>query len=149
MKNLLYSALCFFLTFAVACKKDEIPDTIEVCPEMVTSTSIEIPFEACAFFEQGNIEITFAELIEDTRCPVELNCENEGRAIITLEILENEMISNVTLGNDSDVLNLDSIPAHFIYNEFEIKLLDINPYPSINVDLNEADYKISLVINPL
>jgi len=127
--------------FTISCKNDD--ETI-----LKKSEEFEIDFGQAATFEDGNFIIKFAELIEDSRCPLDAICMWEGRAKVRIEINESDNLTNIILGTENSV-DLDSL-LKVIYNDFEIELLHINPHPlGIGGGIPDSDYKVGFTINDL
>jgi hypothetical protein len=94
---------------------------------------IRIPFGQTANID--GVQITFAEVLEDSRCPAKVTCVWEGRAkvkvLITeegLETVEKAVIFGKALGDESKDKVL------YECNDFILKAIQLVPYPQEPTD---------------
>ncbi len=88
-----------------------------------------------------DLEITFLEVLEDSRCPENVTCVWEGRAVIQIRIStdgksENTELVEPGLSGDSPV---------YEYKNYVIghRLL---PYPEDAGEIDVADYRLMLIV---
>ena len=79
-------------------------------------------------------KITFVDLVSDSRCPTDCDCEQLGEAVVKLEISDSKK---------SRVLTLTTLPTK---EDSEWKLIEVSPFP-VTVKRKNAkkDYKILLL----
>ena len=94
-----------------------------------------------AFIKGGDLQITFESILEDSRCPQDVECVWEGEAKVQLSILH--------IGNSSETLILSTLMARGIaqYLHYDLKLLELTPYPSTaGGEIEFEDYKATLLV---
>lgn len=105
-----------------------------------------LAFEESATITKGNFEIEFIDLVEESRCPTNLDCIWEGRAVVSLALIGVETI-NIELATENSIDGTGKLTA--IHNNHLIKLLTINPQPINDVLVPEEDYEVVLEITEL
>lgn len=86
-------------------------------------------------FENEKLELTFEELLEDSRCPEGATCVWAGNARIMLRVNDLETELNTYL--DPKITDL---------SEYTVELISLNPYPKINDRINIQDYTAELMV---
>lgn len=81
-------------------------------------------------------------MVEESRCPVDLACIWEGRAVVSLVIVEGTETTTIELSTENDVDGTDGSTA--IYGDHLIELITVNPYPTGDMMAPEEDYLIVL-----
>jgi len=122
MKKLLL--LCTCLLMLTACAKgpqtEDFPQTFELRAKAVKKVS-------------NDLSIKFSMVLEDSRCPVDVECVTEGNAEILLELSGGDL--------ESTHLNTKSqFPKTEVYNGYTITLDDLKPRPAEGVRIEESDY---------
>jgi hypothetical protein len=88
-----------------------------------------------------NLRIRFAAVTEDSRCPADVKCVWAGNAAIRLEVSSG--------GRDHKTLMLNttgnSPPVR--YNHYEIKLVELSPYPRTSRKIAPGDYVVKLLVS--
>ena len=83
--------------------------------------------------------VTFDEVVSDSRCPVEIQCQVSGFAAIKTSVSSS--------GHAPETLSLttENLPASRAgYNEFLITLERVDPPAHVNVALRPGDYRATL-----
>ena len=121
--KLLSTILLFaiFTTFSVSIEGRDKPGSI----------SVEIHQEKSV--PSAGFKIKFAEMVEDSRCPVGTTCIWAGNAKVKIEIRGRG-------GARSFELNSTTQPAVVNYSGYEIKLTSLTPRPAVNVRINPDKY---------
>ncbi|NNK87296.1 MAG: hypothetical protein HKO90_03355 [Flavobacteriaceae bacterium] len=99
-------------------------------------------------FTQGELQVVFVKLVNDSRCPKSVSCIRAGEAIIEVDIyIRGEFVETRELvfpaeGTLSEKNNL-------MFNNDDIRLVGIalNPYPEAPGQLSESDYSLEIKIN--
>lgn len=99
-------------------------------------------------FTQGDLQIVFAELVNDSRCPKSVTCIRAGEAKIEVDIyirgkyVETRELIFPAEGSVSEKNNL-------MFNTDEIRLMGIAlyPYPEHPGQLSERDYALEIKVN--
>jgi hypothetical protein len=140
MKNLFF-ALAAGALLLTACEEENAasPGNSFQLDEPVT-----IAIGESATLQPDNLKITFTSLIEDSRCPTEVVCVWEGRAVVGLTF---------TKGNETVIDSLATIssaptpPDTTMVFGRKVKLLEVTPYPQNTAPVPHGDYKVKLVVN--
>jgi len=137
MKSVSFFALTALL-FLVACNNDDNDQSI------VLDETFELDYRETKTFDNANFSITFENLIEDSRCPTDVVCGWEGRAIVEVKVQENEAISMYKLATYNSA-NLDSLLT-FQHEDYTVKLIQVNPIPVSTNPAEVEDYSLELEI---
>ncbi|UCF35771.1 MAG: hypothetical protein JSU96_13140 [Acidobacteriota bacterium] len=115
----------------------EIPGKPE-CAAGTLDEPFELGIDQCASFP-GNVSLTFWNVAEDSRCPVDVVCVWEGRVVV-------EIVARV--GNRKEVLRLglteDTRKATF--GDLEIELNDVKPAPESTEVRSIDEYTVELIV---
>ncbi len=130
MKKLLM--LCVCLVTFIACTQtkqpENFPQTVELQPRASKKVS-------------GDLSIRFNTVIEDSRCPTDVQCAWEGNAEILLELS----------GGDLETVHLNTggmFPRTEVYNGYTITLQELKPHPATEgMSIAENDYTAVLSID--
>ena len=90
-------------------------------------------------------EITFLNVIRDTRCPKSANCMKPGEAVIELEILKGDKKDIVRLVDSKVKASFDYEYKHleefFDIDSYRLKFLGLDPYPEKKFnDISKTKY---------
>jgi hypothetical protein len=91
---------------------------------------------------EGGIRLMFASVMEDSRCPTDVQCVWEGNAEIAIEV--------GTADEPAVRLSLNTNPGfatEATFRSYTISLIDLQPYPSTAPKTVEP-YRASLVVSP-
>ena len=90
-------------------------------------------------FSQSKITIKFVSLIEDSRCPIGVNCIQAGNARIKVEI------SN---GTNKEIFEINTTMGvkGASFGGYAINLIELTPIPRNNVKINQNSYKAKFSI---
>jgi hypothetical protein len=95
-----------------------------------------------ARIEGRDVRIRFAELLEDSRCPADVQCIQAGRARVRLQVRSRFPPVSIELGTDPDA-SLRSAGG------VTWELQSVEPYPAAGAERTPAQYVITLVAHPL
>ena len=132
MKNITFILLSITLLTWVSCEIETI----------LLGEDYELALDESVLFSSGSFKVHFSEVIEDTRCPIGIDCGWEGRAIVNLAIIDAADTTNLVFATENSI-NLDSLIIHE-YEGYLLELIQVNPYPHID-SLPITDY--SVIIN--
>lgn len=109
-----------------------------------------IPFQLeegqTLFLENGKIKIQSLGVLEDSRCPLDLDCVWGGEVIVGFKITENgKNISNFNLS----ISEIQKESSFRRIDRYLINLRDVVPHPSINVKIEHSNYKASLIVHKI
>lgn len=83
---------------------------------------------------KNKLAIKFVSLIEDSRCPTDVQCIQAGRAKIKIQL------SNSKGAGQTFEISLGEQPQTVSYNGYNIELTDLNPKPASNIRINRNGY---------
>jgi carboxymethylenebutenolidase len=89
---------------------------------------------------QNGVEITVLD-IEDSRCPADALCIWQGEAKVEINVRQD----SEDLGDF--VLSTLAPQANLIFDDFIIRLVEVQPYPFSGKEINISDYIITLVVS--
>jgi hypothetical protein len=124
---------CEGIRFEGVCNFDSI--------KMVINDTIEMRIGEVYCNQANGIRLECDSLVGDSRCPIGATCVWEGNAELSF-ILEQD-------GDQLHEFNLNTNPGFrndTTINDLRYKLLDLIPYPELDVDRNIEDYTIQLII---
>jgi hypothetical protein len=100
------------------------------------SVEVQINKEVTA---AGGLKIAFIELVEDSRCPTDVNCIWTGNAKIKVRVTKN---------GRSKVLELDTLTRGMIpsYGNYQLKLKELTPKPRSNIRINRNGYVATIEV---
>jgi hypothetical protein len=91
-----------------------------------------------------NLRLRFAEVLEDSRCPTQVNCFWTGQARIAVAVQPG--------GGDWTTVEFNTNPASgqtvkvADVGQYSIELLSLDPYPQTPDSIPFEDYRASLVV---
>jgi carboxymethylenebutenolidase len=89
---------------------------------------------------QNGVEITVLD-VEDSRCPADVLCIWQGEAKVEINVRQD----SEDLGDF--VLSTLAPQANLIFDDFTIRLVEVQPYPFSSKEINISDYIITLVVS--
>ncbi|WLE96681.1 MAG: hypothetical protein QTN59_18605 [Candidatus Electrothrix communis] len=129
MKKLLI--LCVCLVTFIACAKtkqpEDFPQTVDLQPQASKKVS-------------SDLTIRLTSVLEDSRCPTDVQCAWEGNSEIMLELS----------GGDLETVHLNTgaqFPRTEVYNGYTITLQELKPYPTEGTSIGENEYTAVLSID--
>ena len=86
----------------------------------------------------GGLEVRIIRLIEDSRCPVDVNCIQAGKVVIELEVKNNF--------NETRPISLSSDQASKVFGQ-SINLVDVRPLAKTGRRVSKTDYQFTISVN--
>ena len=83
---------------------------------------------------RAGFKIRFVEMVEDSRCPADVNCVWAGNAKIKIEVRRGRN------GKKTFELNSATAPTVVKYAGYDIKLVDLTPHPRSDIRINPDGY---------
>ena len=109
--------------------------------EIELNRQFELKFGETAVIKSEHLAIRFSELVQDSRCPKSVTCIAAGNATIELELGNSKgKASPVKLGTDQD-------SNETTYQQYKVKLIEINPYPSSPGRIEPQLYSAILLVS--
>ena len=125
-------SICMVLSISFSCSKAEY--------KMGEEFSLSIGETAHLKGEQ--LQITFLEISEDSRCPRNVTCVWEGRAVAVIEVFQGDTAQQIML-TEQGISEL-SAKESFEEYEFQYRIL---PYPEkAEVQISPDEYRLMLTV---
>lgn len=113
----------------------------------VLSVQLDQPFTLSlgqvAQLTEKELNLTFQEVLEDSRCPSNVECVEAGQARILINVTQMGQTPATLEMNTNPPLKLDVVT----YEDFQIRLFELNPYPEdIDQHIPMETYEATLII---
>ncbi len=102
-----------------------------------------LPLGKTAKVKEKNVELTFTEVQEDSRCPLNTNCIWEGQVKIRIALKQPDKTTPVVFVRKGQ----ETQPLIQKVDGIEVKVLEITPYPEEGKPLKKEQYTLKLLIN--
>lgn len=109
-----------------------------IVDSILDSTLIHLKYGQEAYIEKKLI-IKFESVTSDSRCPKDVVCVWEGDGSVQLKLINNQ-------DEIFTFLHTTLEPKEISFNNYQIKLKELNPYPISTEKILKEDYSIKLVI---
>jgi hypothetical protein len=115
-----------------------------------------LDFGASTAAGNGVLTLTFADVVEDSRCPADVSCAWSGMVIVELAAaVEDEPAQTLHVGGmtDNRGLVIGPVPARktptvFTIGGYEVALLAVTPYPSkAATPPDKAEYQVQVLVH--
>ena len=105
-----------------------------------------LEMDKMVWFKSTDFRLKLVAVTEDSRCPVEADCIQAGTVSVVLAIYQgvDHLFDYLLLIDPANVND-----AHRDIGNFRIKLLKVDPIPSLVKSSKSADYRATFVINSL
>lgn len=128
-------ALIFALLFAFVCGTIE---TFAAQPEQRQTVQINKQKK----FSRSKLTVKFVALLEDSRCPQDVNCIHAGNARIRIEVTGSR-------GKETFEVNTTLGPKGASFEGYAINLIELTPAPRTNVRINKNGYRATFSVTRL
>lgn len=134
MKRILLTLCVLFLAYDSASSEGRIP-AVPLGHDFVLKVGQAAGVEGTAFI------ITFVEVLEDSRCAVDVTCVWAGNAKVELQVRQ--------AGGESTtvVLNTELEPKAAMIGRYELRLIALAPAPRVDVPISKSDYAVTLHVS--
>jgi len=105
--------------------------------QLNTNKSFTVQMNQSIFFD--DYEMIFSEILDDSRCPTDIQCVWEGYISISLDVKNKEKVQNIIL------TTVDKTTTHF--DSYEINLVNVLPYPFSTKPINPEEYSVTISIS--
>lgn len=93
---------------------------------------IEIPLGETRLLDEERLAITFARVMEDARCPVDVQCIRAGNAVVGLVLQERGEATRMVQ------LNTHEDPRTVSHEGYVISVVDLQPPPRSGVEMPDS-----------
>lgn len=95
----------------------------------------ELDLEEKAFFKEGNVTVTFLDVITDSRCPKNVTCVWAGNGEVEIQVNHQKIRLNTYLE-----------PHQVLVSDVRVELVSLQPYPEYPRLFDKEDYKVRLLV---
>ena len=134
MKNFVTSAVLIIIALASVSFAQTTAKTIKLNKEFTLSTKQK------AYVKSDKLTIEFVSVLEDSRCPTDVDCVWAGSAKVQIKVSKGKMAAQVF------ELNTNLEPKTITYQGYKIEILDLNPAPKSDVDMKSAIYSANFIV---
>ena len=106
-----------------------------------TAQKVSILINKQKIVVKNKLSIKFASLIEDSRCPTDVQCIQAGEARITIEISNGGGKAPKTFE-----IGIGKTPQTVSYSGYNIKLTALTPQPASNIRINRNGYTATFTV---
>ncbi|MDD4970601.1 MAG: hypothetical protein PHT07_14340 [Paludibacter sp.] len=108
--------------------------TIRKCSDLSLNDTIDLVYGKTYRNYENGISIRLDSVSEDSRCPFNVECVWAGNAKVSFDFASNNRLSQFSLNTSSGFRNDTLISG------YEIKLIDLKPYPVYPTTILQRDY---------
>ena len=131
------SAIFSFLFIFTNLVAQPVPATTEAALDQ----EFEVRMGSQVVIANEGLRISFSRVTEDSRCPEGVKCVWTGNAKVVLKLSKARKRSAIMS------LNTTLDPKHDDYREYDVKLVNLNPYPKKDVRIKKKDYVATLIVS--
>lgn len=94
-----------------------------------------------AVLGEGGLSLSFGEVVEDSRCPANAMCVQQGQAVVAGELVAGGAPApyRLTLGaNEAD--------AALTAGDYTVRVVALDPYPGTAEQIAPEDYRLTLLV---
>ncbi|HKP68028.1 MAG TPA: hypothetical protein VJV05_02015 [Pyrinomonadaceae bacterium] len=91
---------------------------------------------------KSKLTVRFVELVEDSRCPTDVNCVWAGNAKVKIRVSKNGRSHDMTLDTNGQTQAATA-------EGYTIKLVELTPSPKSNIRINRNGYVATLELTKL
>lgn len=108
--------------------------------EFVLGDTVSIKMKETVYLQNSGISIKFDDVLEDSRCPIDVMCFWEGNASVSLIFLERFSRHDIILNTYS------SFGKDTTINNYKITLIDVHPYPESFQQIDKSKYSVDILL---
>ena len=103
------------------------------------SEEFELAVHQTAQFTAENISVTFQEVLEDSRCPIDVTCIWAGLVEVSLRVAVSGQEKKLRLSN--------SPPENSaVFENYTFRLIKVRPLPRANQDIDGSAYFVTVMV---
>lgn len=111
--------------------------------EVVRGQEFNLPLGKTAILKDSELELRFAEVLEDSRCPLYANCIWEGQVRIKLELIR----SGKPLTLEFTRKGQETKPLTEVIDGLRLTVLSVSPYPEAGKTIKPEEYSLKMLID--
>lgn len=134
MRKFIILALLFIIAATNSVFAQTAPKNINMNKEFTLSAKQK------GYLKTGKITIEFISVLEDSRCPVDVDCVWAGSAKIQIKVSKGKAAAEIF------ELNTNLEPQFIKFQGYKIELTGLTPVPKSDVDMKSVKYTASFKI---
>ena len=139
-----FAVCCTLLAVgAIGCGNPTAPDQSPELALISASREIVLEYGEDIRLEGSVLRLSFGDVLEDSRCPVDVTCVWEGNGKVVIGIAAGMGPTH------SLTLNTSLEPRSVVWNKIRVTLLELTPAPYAGVGIPPEDYAVRLKLEPL
>ncbi len=96
-----------------------------------------------------DFEVYFEDVVEDSRCPTQVNCAWSGIATVALSVKTDEQPATTLLLSDISLSDNRAVDVAFV-GGYEITFVDLEPRAKLPEDvITDEEYQLTLLVKPV
>ncbi len=119
----------------------ESPTSAGSNPELEAEYSLRL--EESVTLDDNRLTLTFVEVPRDNRCPTGVQCIVGGEAVVAFDVRTESSEARLTFA-----VGAQADPKHAV-DGYEIEVLAVEPYPTVDRQITAKDYITRFVVNKL
>ncbi len=128
---------------ATGCGNPTAPDQTPDSALLPVSREIALKSGDDLRLEGSVLRLSFGEVLEDSRCPVDTTCVWEGNGKVVIGIAAGMGPTHAL------ILNTSLEPRSVVWSGIRVTLLELTPAPRAGIDIPQKDYAVRLRLEPL
>ncbi len=137
MKFTIFFSLSFLVFFSLSCEQND--TNLEVSYE--EGVAFTLAFGETASCTCGAPDITFTEMVTDSRCPLNVTCVWEGEVIVKTQFGGEELQLGLS--------PIDTAPSADTVGQWSVTLLEVTPHPVEGEVIPDEDYELKLLVEAI
>jgi hypothetical protein len=114
--------------------------------DMCLDASFNLRLGQIANIKSEKFKITFLDVVEDSRCPADIDCYEAGQIKIAVKVVATDRdLGKIDLINNASRENLGIQQV----DKYLIKFVKANPYPKSTQKIKISDYVITLIVSKM
>ena len=139
-----FAVCCTLLAVgALGCGNPTAPDQSPDLALISASREIVLEYGEDIRLEGSVLRLSFGDVLDDSRCPVDVTCVWEGNGRVVIGIAAGMGPTHPL------VLNTSLEPRSVVWSEVRVTLLDLNPTPHAGSGIPLEAYTVRLRLEPL
>ena len=136
------SSAVFLVLGTTGCGNPTAPDQTRDSTLLPVSREIVLRLGEDIRLEGSVLRLSFGEVQEDSRCPVDVTCVWEGNGKVAVGIAAGMGPTHAL------ILNTSVEPRSVVWSGIQVTLLELTPAPHSEAEIPPEDYRVKLRLEP-
>lgn len=140
-RQALYGVLILGLVMAISgCEFLEVLNPPDIEPGIALDQVFELKIGEFARIPAANVVVTFVDVLEDSRCAVDVLCPWAGNAKVLVRVEET--------GRETQLIELNSTldPREVFFGDYRVDFISIVPHQRSDLEIKRDQYVVSLAV---